>query len=365
MHTRAVAAGRPTEPGTPVNQPIVLASNFRDVDNYVRGEGTDSWRAFEAAMGALEGGESIAFSSGMAAVAAVVMAFAAKVIVVPAASYQGVRSLLADFGPGWGVEVRMVDITDTEAVLAAAHGPDGLSPADLVWLESPTNPMLDIADLPALLSALATSGIATVVDATFATPCLLRPLELGATLAMHSATKFIGGHSDLLMGVLSTKDAGVAERVRLTRTLHGAIPGALETFLALRGLRTMPLRVERSQDTAGLLATRLAAHPGVETVLYPGLVDHPGHARAAADLDGFGAMLSFIVTGGAAAADALCAAVRLITHATSLGGVESTLERRQKYAGEAHLPPGLIRLSVGIEDPEDLWHDLCRALAPN
>jgi cystathionine gamma-synthase len=357
LYTRAVSAGRPTGDGDPLNAPIGLASNFRNGGLYSRAQGTETWTAFETAMGALEGGESVAYASGMAGAAAILTAFAPRVLVLPAASYHGVRSLVADLAPSTGVELRSVDVTDTAAVVAACAG------ADLVWMETPTNPTLDIADLVPILAAATEAGANTVVDATFATPVLLRPLELGATISYHSATKAIGGHSDLLLGVLSTRSAQVAERLRLVRTLHGATPGALEIFLALRGLRTLPLRVERAQQSAGVLAERLNGHTAVETVLYPGLASHPGHDVSARQTDGPGSMVSFVVRGGAAAADAVCAATRLIINATSLGGVESTMERRQRYVGDAHVNPGLIRLSVGIEDIADLWSDLVGALS--
>ncbi len=201
-----------------------------------------------------------------------------------------------------------------------------------------------------------------VVDNTFATPLLQRPLEFGADLVMHSATKFIGGHSDLLLGLVVTADSDLLARVRRRQKLAGAIPGALEAYLALRGLRTLPVRLARSQESAGELARRLVGHPAVTRVRYPGLPDDPGHQRAAAQMDGFGAMLSFEVAGGAAAADAVCATVRIVVSATSLGGVESTMERRAKLAGQEDVPPGLLRLSVGIEHVEDLWTDLDAAL---
>ena len=357
LATRAVSAGRPTADGDPLNAPIGLASNFRNGGLYARAHGTETWTAFETAMGSLEGGESVAYASGMAGAAAILTAFAPRVLVLPAASYHGVRSLVADLAPSTGIELRSVDVTNTDAVVAACVG------ADVVWMETPTNPTLDIADLAPILAAATEAGAHTVVDATFATPVLLRPLELGATISYHSATKAIGGHSDLLLGVLSTRSAQVAERLRLVRTLHGATPGALETFLALRGLRTLPLRVDRAQASAGVLAERLDGHAAVETVLYPGLAGHPGHEVSARQTDGPGSMVSFVVRGGADAADAVCAATRLIINATSLGGVESTMERRQRYVGDAHVNPGLIRLSVGIEDVADLWSDLVGALS--
>jgi cystathionine gamma-synthase len=200
------------------------------------------------------------------------------------------------------------------------------------------------------------------VDGTFATPLNQRPLALGADVSMQSATKFIGGHSDLLAGVATTRDPELHARLVAARELAGATPGVLEAFLAVRGARTMALRLERAQRTAATLAERLEEHPRVAKVRYPGLPSHPTHEVARRQLDGFGSIISFDVAGGAAEADAVCRTVRLVRHTTSLGSVESTMERRAAIAGQEHLPPSLLRLSVGIEDPDDLWADLDRAL---
>jgi cystathionine gamma-synthase len=198
----------------------------------------------------------------------------------------------------------------------------------------------------AVVAAAARAGARVIVDSTFATPLRQQPLTAGADLVLHSATKFIGGHSDLLLGVCITADPQVHERLLAARTFQGATPGALEAFLALRGLRTLAVRLDRAEANARTLVDRLRAHPQVDDVRYPGT----------------GAMVSFIVAGGAAAADHLCDTVRVLVPATSLGGVETTIERRQKYAGDAHVPPGLLRMSVGIEDVDDLWSDLLQAL---
>ena len=337
--TIAVAAGRPHGVGAPLNQPLVLASNFREGGEYTRTHGTESWIAFEDAIGALEGGNAISFASGMAAASALLHALMPKVIVLPRASYMGVRTLVASLAAGHGMEVRVVDVTDTDGVLAASEG------ADVTWLESPANPTLDVADLAAVCGALSARGTTTVVDSTFATPLGQQPLALGATAVLHSATKFIGGHSDLLLGVAITRDVNLHERLFRARTYVGATPGALESFLALRGLRTLPLRYEAASRSASDLAARLGSHAAV------------------ADVRQAGPMMAVIVRGGAVAADAVCANVRLIVPATSLGGVETTIERRQKYEGDAHVNPGLLRMSVGIEDVEDLWSDLAQALA--
>ena len=360
LETLAITAGRPpATPGNPLSVPIVVASNFRagGAVEYARDGGTDTWRALEQAVGVLEGGVAVAFGSGMAAAAAILESLPTGAsVVVPVDCYAGVRTLLDDGAAHGRWKVSAVDITDTAATERTAWA------ADLLWLESPTNPLIDIADLPRLCGFGRDRGATVVVDNTFATPLLQRPLTMGADLVLHSATKFIGGHSDLLSGVAVARDSSVAERIRRRRQLSGGTPGALESYLALRGLRTMPVRLERAQRSAGELAVRLAAHPAVTRVRYPGLPSDPGHARAAAQMAGFGAMLAFEVTGGAAAADSVCAAVRVVVSATSLGGVESTIERRAKLAGQEHIPGGLIRMSVGVEHVEDLWADLDRAL---
>src|SRR6478609_864183 len=360
LETLAITAGRPPDtPGNPLSVPIVVASNFRagGAVEYTRDGGTDTWRALEQAVGVLEGGVAVAFGSGMAAAAAILESLPTGAsVVVPVDCYAGVRTLLDDGAAHGRWKVSAVDITDTAATERTAWA------ADLLWLESPTNPLIDIADLPRLCAFGRDRGATVVVDNTFATPLLQRPLTMGADLVLHSATKFIGGHSDLLTGVAVARDPSVAERIRRRRQLSGGTPGALESYLALRGLRTMPVRLERAQRSAGELAVRLAAHPAVSRVRYPGLPSDPGHARAAAQMADFGAMLAFEVTGGAAAADAVCAAVRVVVSATSLGGVESTIERRAKLAGQEHIPGGLIRMSVGVEHVEDLWTDLDRAL---
>lgn len=342
MHpaTTAVSAGRPTGAGEPLNQPIVLATNFRETGDYSRAQGTATWHALEAAVGALEGGTALAYSSGMAAASSTLFALAPRVLVLPDCSYMGVRALVADLVRQTPLEVRSVDISNTAAVAAATVG------ADVVWVETPTNPTLDVADLDAICAAAAAAGAKVVVDSTFATPMCAQPLRHGATVVMHSGTKFIGGHSDLLMGLTVTNDSAVQERLHNARTVNGCTPGALESFLALRGLRTLPLRMERAQANAADLVAKLGAHPAVAEVRWPGS----------------GAMVSFVMLGGAAAADAVCAAVQLCVPATSLGGVETTLERRQKYAGDANVPPGLIRMSVGIEHVDDLWADLLQAI---
>jgi cystathionine gamma-synthase len=363
--TALIVAGRPAdEPGQPLNVPIVLASNFRagylgltGGREYSRDDATPGWEALEELVGELEGGEAVAFASGMGAAAAVLelVPVGARVM-APTDCYAGVQALLIDGQQQGRWQVDLVDITDTAAAVAAARR------ADLVWLESPTNPLLGIADLPALCAAARHGGALVAVDNTFATPLLQQPIALGAHIAVHSATKFLGGHCDLLLGLAVAGSPELGERLRRRREIAGAVPGAMETFLVLRGLRTLSLRLDQGQRSAAELAHRLAGHPAVTRVRYPGLPDHPGHAQAAAQMSGFGAVLGFEVQ-TAAAANAVCDSVRVIRSATSLGGVESTIERRAKLPGQEHLPPGFLRVSVGCEHIEDLWDDLASALA--
>jgi cystathionine gamma-synthase len=219
-----------------------------------------------------------------------------------------------------------------------------------------------VADLAAICAAPRKPGAILAVDNTFATPLNQQPLKLGADISMHSATKFIGGHSDLLAGLVVARDDTLLAALRKSRTLGGATPGTLEAWLAVRGARTLALRFERAQENATRLAAWLSGHVQVDVVRYPGLEGDPGHVIAATQLGGFGSMISFDVAGGAARADAVCRAVRLIRHASSLGAVESTMERRAANAGQEHLPRGLLRLSVGIESFDELRADLDQAL---
>jgi cystathionine gamma-synthase len=364
--TAVICAGRPGHaPGGPINVPVVLASNFQagmpgtgqDSRAYSRTDATPTWEALETAVGQVEGGHAVAFSSGMAAIAAVLdLLPAGSRILAPADCYFGVGELLADGQQQGRWAVDRVDLTDTASVQAAVTG------ADLLWLETPSNPLLEVADLPALCAAGRHARAIVGVDNTFATPLLQQPLALGADVVVHSATKFIGGHSDLLSGITIAREQALAERLRHRRGLTGATPGALEAFLALRGLRTLALRLNRGQANAGELARRLNEHPAVSRVRYPGLPGDPGHRTAAAQMTGFGAVLAFEVA-DAPTADRLCNALHVIVHATSLGGVESTIERRSKLPGQEHVPPGLLRLSVGCEHSDDLWNDLNSALA--
>lgn len=360
MESWLVAAGRSIEAGSPLNIPIIPASNFlRGSDHvYSRGDGTPAWEALEEILGGLEDAQAVVFASGMAAVAAVFDQLpVGSHVVLPEDCYMGVASL-ATLGSGrarWTLE--RLSSEDTQGWIQAC------ARADLIWLESPTNPLLSVADLQAICTARRKSGAIVAVDNTFATPLNQRPLDFGATVSVQSATKYIGGHSDLLSGVVTTRDESMRQALLKSREANGATPGALETYLAIRGIRTMALRIERAQQSAAVLAERLASHPLVSVARYPGLTSHPTYGIARRVLKGFGSIISFDLRGGATEADAVCSNVKLIRHATSLGSVESTMERRSGVNGQAHLPPSLIRLSVGIEHVDDLWKDLEQAIA--
>lgn len=354
-----VSAGRDSLPGAPLNVPLVPASNFilGGGRAYSRDDGTPTWEALEEIVGGLESGKAVAFASGMAAIAAVFDQLAAgAVVVLPDDCYQGVAGLAAAGAEKRRWSVQRLPVEDTAGWIRAC------GVADLIWLESPSNPLLTVADLKAVCDAPRKPGALVGVDNTFATPLNQQPLILGATVSLQSATKFIGGHSDLLAGVATTRDPALWQALRKSRELTGATPGALEAFLAVRGARTLALRLQRAQQTALMLAERLETHRSITRVRYPGLPSHSTHAVAKRVLNGFGTIISFDVAGGAAVADAVCRNVRLIRHATSLGGVETTMERRAVIPGQEHLPPSLLRLSVGIENPADLWSDLASAI---
>jgi cystathionine gamma-synthase len=344
-----VSAGRqPRVPGAGVNAPLELSSTYvaDGAVDYARA-GNPTWTAFEEALGALEGGPALVFSSGMAAIAAALsLAPPGAVIVAPIHAYGGTGTILESLEKQGRARLRRVDISDTSAMLAALEG------ADVLWAESPTNPMLEVADLPRLFEAAHAAGGLALCDNTFATPLVQRPLSMGADVVIHSVTKYLAGHSDVILGATVTarteRGRRFQEALAEHRLLHGAIAGPMETWLALRGMRTMHLRVERSSANAAELASRLRGHRAVERLRYPG----------------FGSIIAIEVRGGVQGAETVAAQVRLWTHATSLGGVESLIERRRRHSGEAPtVPENLLRLSVGIEDVEDLWRDLDAALA--
>ncbi|MBS44951.1 MAG: cystathionine gamma-synthase [Nocardioides sp.] len=342
--TVAVTAGRPAhEPDAPLNTPITMASTYVAGGDLEYGRyANPTWTAFEDVLGALEGGSCVAFSSGMAAVATVLdlVGHGAKVV-MPRHAYLGSVMGLADLEARGRVTATLVDLEDTDAVVAACED------AALVWLESPTNPALELTDVPRIVAAAHEAGAYVVLDNTFATPLLQRPLEQDVDIVLHSATKMLGGHSDLLLGAVVTRDEELLGVLRGRRSLTGAVPGTMEAWLATRGMRTLHLRVERAQSNAQALVERLRGHAAVEDVRYPG----------------FGSIVSVVLAGGALAGDLLVRKTSLWVHATSLGGAESTFERRRRWKGEAQtVPEGLVRLSVGIEDVEDLWADLSSAL---
>ena len=347
--------------GTPLNVPPVLASNFELGSGraYSRDDATPTSEAFEEVLGGLEGGQAVAFASGMGAIAAVFdLLPVGATVVLGDDCYQAVAGLAAAGAAQGRWHVVRVGVEDTSRWLEL------VADADLLWLESPSNPLLAVADLPAICARRHKPDALIVVDSTFATPLVQRPLELGADLVAHSATKYLGGHSDLLLGAVVAASDERAHQLREQRELTGATPGALEAYLAVRGMRTLPLRLQRASASAAELAERLARHDGVTVVRYPGRPDHPTHVTARSFMAGSGAVVSFDVEGGAERADTVCQSVQIIRHATSLGGIESTIERRAAIPGQTHLPPGLLRLSVGCEHPDDLWRDLQQALTP-
>lgn len=309
----------------------------------------------------------LAFGSGMSALAALTevvlqRAGGRPVVVAPTTPYAGTTGHLRRLSDSGRITLREVLVSDLAAVTAATKD------AALLWLESPTNPAMDVCDLAAAAAAGHAAGALVAADNTFATPMVQRPLEHGCDLVVHSASKYVGGHSDLLLGLVVTRDQDLTAELREVRTLNGLMPGTLEAWLAARGVRTLPLRMAAASANALELARRLEAHPGITRVRYPALASDPGHAVAMRQMSGGGAIVAIEPAGGSESeqadrADRICAATRLWTHATSLGGIESTLQRRRSQDFESPLvPAGLIRLSVGCEDVEDLWQDLAAAI---
>lgn len=343
--TVAVTTGRPAhDPDQPLSVPVTMASTYVATGDLEYGRyGNPTWTAFEDTLGALEGGRALAFSSGMAAVTTVLDLVGHDALVVaPAHSYTGTLLQLADLEGRGRLRTKLVDITDTEAVVAACED------AALVWFESPTNPALELADIQRISEAAHAAGAYVVVDNTFATPLRQQPIGLGADLVVHSVTKYLAGHSDVLMGAVVAADDELYAVLKGRRDLLGSTPGTFEAWLALRGIRTLHVRLDRAEANARELVERLRAHPALEEVRYPG----------------FGGIISAVLAGGADPADRLVRSTSLWVHATSLGGVESTFERRRRWRAEpATIPDGLVRLSVGIEDVDDLWADLEQALA--
>jgi len=360
---RLVHAGIGREPGEPVVQPPVLASILTSLGepgpgDYGRG-GNATWTALEEALGAIEDADAVVFSSGQAASMALMLALTAgrEAILLPRDGYYNARVLAERLRPH-GAALVLIDLQDHAAVGAALGA---ARRGAVLWAETPTNPLLRVADLAALGRLAAAAGAPMIVDNTVATGLLQRPLDLGAVASLCSLTKSASGHSDLILGAVMTRDPVLAGELRSWRTLGGGIAGPLETWLAIRGLKTLPLRIDRQSAAAQAVAEYLAAHPRVTAVHYPGVTPATLDIARAQMPRGFGPLLSFELAGDAADADAVVAASRLILPASSFGGVESTWERRGRWAGET-APGSLIRLSAGLEPVADLLADLGQAL---
>jgi cystathionine gamma-synthase len=333
--------------------------------------------ALETCLAALENGaQAFAFASGMAAEDCLIRTLCrpGDLVLIPSDAYGGTFRLFDKVLSGWGVSHASVRQTDLEAVARAAAG----QRPRLIWAETPTNPLLSIVDIRALARIAHESGALLVVDNTFASPYLQRPLELGADIVVHSTTKYLGGHSDVIGGAVVVRDAGQAEDLAFTQNATGAIAGPFDAWLTLRGIKTLAARMDRHCANAARIARMLADHPAVESVFYPGLPGHPGHEIAKSQMRDFGGMVSFrvraasgpegIARDGEERAIEICARTRLFTLGESLGGVESLIEHpaRMTHASTAgsplEVPPDLVRLSVGIEDPDDLLADLQQAI---
>jgi cystathionine gamma-synthase len=367
--TQAVHAGHRIDPATgSVAPPIYLSTTFgRDPEGtpigghtYIR-ESNPNQEQLETALAALEGGEAaLVFASGMAAGIALLQALPpGSHVVFPDDVYYGFRVAADDFLPNWGIAADFVAMSDL-AALAGAVRPE----TRLIWLETPSNPLLGVVDLGGAVAIARGAGALTVVDNTFATPALQRPLELGADVVLHSTTKYFGGHSDVQGGALvfARRDE-LWGRIDHLRHVLGAVASPFNSWLVLRGLRTLACRMAVQAAGALAVARALAAFPSVAAVHYPGLPDHPGHGIAARQMSAFGAMLSFRTAGGREAALRAVSRARLFTRATSLGGVESLIEHRATSEGPgSRTPQELIRLSIGLEHPDDLIADLAQAL---
>ena len=350
--------------------PIHMSSTYqRDTDNnyssgriYARAD-NPTFDQVEATLAALEGGsKALIFSSGMSAACACFLAMSpGDHIIVPKVMYWSLRNWLATFATHWGLKIDFVDADRTDAIAAAVRP----GATKLVWLETPANPTWSISDIAAVAEITHKAGALLAIDSTVATPVLTRPIELGADIVMHSATKYLNGHSDIIAGALiGARDDAHWAKLRAIRAQLGTILGQMEAWLLMRGIRTLFPRVQWACRSAQSLAERFAGHPMVADVLYPGLASFPGHAIAAKQMHGgFGGMLSIRVKGGERAAIATAARVDLWKRATSLGGVESLIEHRASVEGPGTpCPPDLLRLSVGVEDSGDLFDDLDQAL---
>jgi cystathionine gamma-synthase len=372
FETLAIHAGQDPDPNTgAVVVPISLASTFaqREVGvhqgfEYSR-SGNPTRAALETCLAALEGADhGLAFASGLAAEDAVLhLLHPGDDLIIPLDAYGGTFRLIDQVYGAMGITYSTVDLSDLEAVAAACR-----PTTKLIWAETPSNPLLNVFDIAALAEVAHDHDAALVVDNTFATPYLQRPLSLGADVVVHSATKYLGGHSDVVGGFVAVDDQHLAERIGFYQNAVGGVPSPFDCYLVLRGAKTLPVRMDRHLSNAVAVVDLLVAHPAVERVLYPGLADHPGHEIARRQMAGFGGMVSFTLRGGEPAALEVAARTRLFTLAESLGAVESLIEHphRMTHASVAGSPlavdPGLIRLSVGLETTEDLLADLSQAL---
>ena len=369
LETLAVHAGQAPDPATgAVTPPIHLSTTYERAPDgslphgYIYSRYANPNRdALERCLAAMEGGTAAAaFSSGQAATMTVFQALEPGAhVVVTEDAYFGTIKLLRDLFEGRGISLSLVDARDPGAVEGAIR-----KETKLIWLETPSNPLLAITDLRAVAAVARKRGVRVAVDNTWATPILQRPLELGCDLVMHSTTKYLGGHSDTLGGaVIGREDDELFARIRAIQSTGGAVPSPFESWLVLRGVRSLPYRVRGHCAHARAVADFLARHPAVETVHYPGLASHAGHAIAASQMSDFGGMLSVQVRGGAADALRVASRVELVTRATSLGGPESLIEHRYSVEGAgSRAPENLLRLSIGLEHPDDIIADLKHAL---
>ncbi len=376
FETRAIHAGQAPDPRTgAVVPPIYQVSTYaqdgvgglREGYEYSR-TANPTRTALEECLAALEGGaRALAFASGMAAEDCLLRTVCqpGDHVLIPHDAYGGTYRLFDKVFARWQVSYRAVDMSDPAAVRRAlAH-----RPARVVWVETPTNPLLSVADISAVGQACREGGALLVVDNTFASPYLQNPLALGADVVMHSTTKYLGGHSDVVGGALVVADADLGERLAFHRNATGGVAGPFDAWLTLRGIKTLAVRMDRHCGNASRVADMLLAHPAVSAVLYPGLASHPGHEVAAKQMRGFGGMVSFRMNAGEEAAVAVCGRTRLFTLGESLGGVESLIEHpgRMTHASASgsalEVPADLVRLSVGIESVQDLLADLSTALA--
>jgi cystathionine gamma-synthase len=361
--TVVVQAGRPERaPTASMNGSITLSSTYIHPAPVGYGrDGNEGWAALENAIGELDGGISISFASGLAAASAIAELIpAGGALVLPKAAYYGVKNIFDILSKRGQVELRLVDGSNTDEVLKNIPG------ASMVWMESIANPTLVVSDIPTIAAAAKKYGAISVVDATFATPVRQRPLDLGADIVLHSVTKALSGHSDLLLGAVVCKREEHANVIDAYRHDRGATPGSLEAYLALRGLRTLAIRIDKSEANAAELAQRLNSHPKVKRVYYPGLKDDPNYEIAKRVLPkGCGSMVSFEIDATPTKVDEMLGNLKLIAHTTSLGGVSSSIERRTRWPAEeaAGVPMTLCRFSVGIENIEDIWNDLAKVLS--